>query len=322
MSVRRVALVLLLAGMLALGLAMPTSCAQPVVPVLIVTPAVGALVTGQPLQLSVMRRFPLGPTELVTDRVTYVSSNKNVATVTDKGLILPQTEAGPVVIHIADPLSDAFADVSFTVAVVEIVSIDVSPGPSVVMAPGTTQRFVASARFNNGVTKDVTDQLVWVSTNEAVAKVVSTGSAADAGLPPIGTVSAVAAGDTTVTATDPHTSVQGGVIVFVRPITAELEAILVSPNPAAVAPGATLQFSALGVFSDGTTREVTNLVGWSSSVSSVATISGSGLASAATVGDTTITASAPAALPSADAGAASDAGPAAAVSGSAALRVR
>ena len=61
-----------------------------------------------------------------------------------------------------------------------------------------------------------------------------------------------------------------------------------NPN---LAVGATRQFTATGTFSDDSTENLTSQVTWASASHSVATISASGLASALTEGNTSITAS-------------------------------
>ena len=54
------------------------------------------------------------------------------------------------------------------------------------------------------------------------------------------------------------------------------------------------QFSATGIYSDGTTQLITNQVTWTSSKPAIATVDFmTGLAHAVAAGDTTITASAP-----------------------------
>lgn len=73
-----------------------------------------------------------------------------------------------------------------------------------------------------------------------------------------------------------------------------LVSITVTPANPSVTAGATQQFSATGTFSDGTTQGLTTTVTWSSSLTSVATISNStgsnGMATAVAAGTTTITA--------------------------------
>lgn len=73
---------------------------------------------------------------------------------------------------------------------------------------------------------------------------------------------------------------------FVNPT---LSSINVTPSTGSVAVGATQQFTATGVNNDGTTGSLHNLV-WSSSDTTVATISTGGLAKGVKIGTTTITA--------------------------------
>ncbi len=70
-----------------------------------------------------------------------------------------------------------------------------------------------------------------------------------------------------------------------------LNSITVTPANSTVAVGGTQQFTANGLFTDGSTQNITNQVTWSSSNSSVATISSSGVLSALTSGSSVITAS-------------------------------
>lgn len=60
--------------------------------------------------------------------------------------------------------------------------------------------------------------------------------------------------------------------------TASLQSIAVTPNPASVAAGLTVQFTATGSYSDGSTKNLTASVTWSSMNASIATINASGLA--------------------------------------------
>src|SRR5207237_101517 len=63
-----------------------------------------------------------------------------------------------------------------------------------------------------------------------------------------------------------------------------LTSIQITPANPSVASGSTQQFAARGAFSDGSTADVTASVGWSSSDTTRATISSSGLATAAAIG--------------------------------------
>ena len=70
-----------------------------------------------------------------------------------------------------------------------------------------------------------------------------------------------------------------------------LVAISVTPSNASLQLTKTQQFTAIGSFGDGTSKDVSSTVTWSSSSSNVASINSSGLASALQTGTTTISAS-------------------------------
>ena len=69
-----------------------------------------------------------------------------------------------------------------------------------------------------------------------------------------------------------------------------LSSVAISPAGPTLAAGATLQLTATGAYSDGTSREVTAQVAWASSSASVATIGAGGLATGVAPGTTTISA--------------------------------
>jgi 6-phosphogluconolactonase (cycloisomerase 2 family) len=72
----------------------------------------------------------------------------------------------------------------------------------------------------------------------------------------------------------------------------QLQHITVSPTSATISVTATQQFTATGYYSDGTNKDLTSTVAWTSSSTTVATISPSGLATALASGTTMITAAA------------------------------
>jgi hypothetical protein len=69
-----------------------------------------------------------------------------------------------------------------------------------------------------------------------------------------------------------------------------LKSIAVTPANPSIVKGQTRQFTATGTFSDNSTQDVTSQVTWASATTSVATISGAGLASAIGAGTSTISA--------------------------------
>jgi uncharacterized protein YjdB len=283
----RRALVSLLSLLFLLAMLSPAlvvaSCAEPIAPSLDLTPTSQTLISGQTAQLTATRRFPGGALEDVTGRVTYTTSDRTIANIGDHGVVVAGTQTGTVVIKAYDSTSDATALASFTVVAPVITSIDVSPPVVALTRTSQARAFTATAHFNNGTTNDVTSQVVWSSSNTDVAIVGNT--QLDRGV-----VIPVAAGDTTITATDATTGISGRSTVFVTGSNAALVAIIVTPNPVTVAIAMPQTLVATGVFTDGSTKNVTATVTWSSSRVDVATIDAMGLVTGIAAGDTTITA--------------------------------
>jgi hypothetical protein len=82
----------------------------------------------------------------------------------------------------------------------------------------------------------------------------------------------------------------GGGVIGAGSSTATLQSITVTAANQIIASGATQQFTALGTYSDSTTKNITSTVSWASSNTEIATINNAGLATAITVGATTVTA--------------------------------
>lgn len=262
------------------------SCAEPVRPELEIAPPVETLEAGQTVKLTVTRRYLGGSSRDATSAVAYSSSNRNVASITRDGVLTAGPETGTTTIRIVDDATDTATSFALTVlvpAAQRIVSIDVTPG-TLVIQPGELRQFNAQARFADGTVRDVTRNVQWASSDTSVALVGATSF--DYGL-----VRAVASGQTQITATDPVSRVQGQSTVFVPAPPTQLQAIVVTPNPAGpIGVGATVQLVATGFTANGAPQDVTTQVQWQSSVPGVATVTGAGLATGVAAGDTTITA--------------------------------
>jgi uncharacterized protein YjdB len=101
-----------------------------------------------------------------------------------------------------------------------------------------------------------------------------------------GLATGIAAGTAGITATLAGKS--GSANLTVTDVT--LSSIAVTPANASVASGITKQFTAIGIFSDGTSEDITDSVTWSSDNETVATINASGLATGVAAGTAGITA--------------------------------
>lgn len=154
-------------------------------------------------------------------------------------------------------------------------SIAVTPANPTI-AIGTTQQFTATGTYSDSSTKNITNQVTWASANQSVATIANTGVA-----------TALATGQSTISAT--LTGVTGSTKLNVN--NATLQSIAVTPANATIPFGSTQQFTATGTFSDHSTQDLTGQVTWASSVTSVATISSTGLATSVAQGHTSISAS-------------------------------
>jgi hypothetical protein len=156
---------------------------------------------------------------------------------------------------------------TLTVTGAKLVSIVLQPHPTASIAKGTTLQFTATGFFDDTTTQDLTDTATWVSSMGAIAT-VSNEPATN------GLASGRAIGTTNVTAS----VLIGGMTVTAAPValtvTPEtLVSIAVTPSPASVAKGATLNLAATGTFTDKSTQVLTNAVTWASAVPATATVS-------------------------------------------------
>lgn len=224
-------------------------------------------------QLEAVGTFNDGGTRTLTSQVTWSSSDTTVATIgasngRAKGV-------APGLVTITATLGSVSASAPFTVTNANVVSMTVTPSGRTI-APGTKQNFSATGSFSDGTSQLVTNDATWSSGNTAVATVFASG----------GTATGIATGVTNISAT--LNGVSGSAPLNVSPAT--LVSIAVNPATAVLAPASGLGYSAVGTYSDGTTQNISNVVAWSTSDATVASITASGAATGQSAGAVTIAA--------------------------------
>lgn len=142
-----------------------------------------------------------------------------------------------------------------------LTSITVSPS-SAQIGNGSRQQFTATGKYSDGSSKNLTSSVTWSSSQAAIAAVSSSG-VAWAGQP----------GNTSITASDGP--VHGSATLTVT--AAPLVSISITPATPFLAVGTSLQLTAVGVFQDGSTQDLTTSVNWSTSTANIASISQTGL---------------------------------------------
>ncbi|EHH1079229.1 Ig-like domain-containing protein, partial [Vibrio parahaemolyticus] len=241
-----------------------------------------------------------GSAQNVTESATWTSDDIGTALVSDaagtKGIALGKAvspASSPAGIHASIMIDGTeYTDTAFlTVTDAVVMSFDVSPA-SAVVAKGRTQPFTAEATLSDGRVINVTDNAAvsWTSSDNAIASISN--NAADKGL----ATGVNVGGPVTITAT---ATVAGRTYNSTAELTvtnAIVSSIQVTPATGTTPKGLTQAFVATATLSDGSTQDVTTdpAVSWSSSDTSIATISNSagseGLATGEEVGNVTITA--------------------------------
>jgi hypothetical protein len=166
-----------------------------------------------------------------------------------------------------------------------LASIEVTPAnPTVPLGLGSA--FQATGLFSDAGTQDLTQLVTWSSSDESVATISNAAGSK-------GFAQSVGGGTTEITATYAGTSASTTLNVTI----ATLVSIDVTPVDPFVPAGYSLRIQAVGNYDDGSSRDLNAEVLWSSSNTSVATISNSlgseGIVTGRAVGGATLSATFP-----------------------------
>ncbi|HTR63122.1 MAG TPA: Ig-like domain-containing protein [Candidatus Binataceae bacterium] len=229
-----------------------------------ITPANPSVAKGLELQLTAIGTFSDGSSEDLTEEVVWSSSNTTIAEVSSapgsQGL-LSALARGQAVISARLPRSLVVGSTTITVTTATLSSITVEP-VSVTVAAGTSEQLNATGVFSDGTSQDLTSVVNWGTSASSIAVVGDTTGT-------YGRVTGISAGNATITAE--FNGVSGSSAITVT--SAKLTSIEVTPAAPTIAKGTTVQLTATGQFSDGSTEDLTQAATWSSSAGSIATVS-------------------------------------------------
>jgi|GEM_PF-2734922 len=235
-----------------------------------VVPAIVTLAVGSVQQFRAIALYTDGTTTDVTAQAVWSSSTPTVAAIDATGG--SATALGPGIAIVTASFGvhqgHAYLPVSTNGGPV-LMYIRVMP-PYPTIGVGGTQTFIATAKYSDGSSVDVTSQAVWSSATPTVATVSG------------GVATGVSVGTANITATF-------GGMSDTRPLevtavaTKTVTSINVTATSTTVSGGGTLQMTATATYSDLTTADVTSQAAWQTSDVTLATVSSTGVLTAGNV---------------------------------------
>lgn len=241
-----------------------------------ITPVTATVAAGNTQQYRLFGIFSDGSHKELTHVASWQSSSLGVATI-DKFGLAQSYQQGDTQIKASYIGVSAIAELKVTDAVVT--GLQVSPA-NLSVPLGTTGQYRADAFYSDGHTSDVTQLATWSVNDPNLVNIAATGSSA-------GFAEATAVGMTQV-----HAEFAGMTDkVNVTVTDAILEKLVISPAYSRVAAGLRQPYQATGVFSDGSSKPLTDLVSWKSSDSDIATLDRFGVAQSYKSGNVEVSAS-------------------------------
>jgi uncharacterized protein YjdB len=218
------------------------------------------IAAGGTVQLIATGTYSDQSTKDVTSSVSWASANTTVATVTAGGLVTCVSTASTAQQVVISALgTTATGTVPVTCLAPTLTSVVVAPA-SPTLAAGSSVQLTATANFSFGPPQNVTSSASWTSSNSSVATVSGGLVTCVAGIAGTATITAMnggGSGSTTVNCQAPL-----------------LQSVVLAPSNPRLAAGSSLQLTATANFSYGSPQNVTGSATWSTSNSSVATVSG------------------------------------------------
>ena len=135
-----------------------------------VTPASGSLANGSAKQFTAMGTFSDKTVKDITSSAVWRSSNPDVAFVDATGRAVAGNKAGTAVISASLGTKKGSATLKVRR---ELVSITIMPESALIM-PGETQRFGAIGSYSDKTTQDLTETVVWETSDLSIAQIDQT----------------------------------------------------------------------------------------------------------------------------------------------------
>lgn len=261
----------LLVGLSGCGGGSRTSSPGPALVEVQVSPSQAIVAAGQQVQFKAMAKYGDGSAKDVTSSASWTSGNPKVASVGSSGLVAALAIGNASVEATFDNMIGGSA---VAVNKAQLASLAITPATSS-LPLGNSQQLSATGTFTDGSTQDLTNSVTWESSDPAVASVTTAGMLQTKS---VGTAN-LQASSGSVSATSQLTVSQHALV-----------SVSVGAKSPTIALGTTTQLSAMGLYTDGTTADLTGSVVWSAAPAGILQISGSGAAKGVQIGQAQITA--------------------------------
>ncbi|OAN11233.1 hypothetical protein A3K86_19945 [Photobacterium jeanii] len=239
-----------------------------------ITPTSIVLAKGLTQPIKVMATYSDSTSSDITAFVSWVFTNTKIATTNSAGVVTGVNTGNTKASASYNGVKSNTIDIDVTPAVISAITISPSP---LQITIGTKQPLVATATFSDGKTTNITTSANWNSTNYRVVTVNNQG-----------VITGKAIGNSVITA-----SLNGitSSNLNVQVINAAPQSIQIAPTQLLLHKGQTQALTANGIYSDGSTANITTKVSWSTSNTNIATVNTKGIVTGVNTGKTQIIAS-------------------------------
>ncbi|GHG63198.1 hypothetical protein GCM10010919_08670 [Alishewanella longhuensis] len=249
---------------------------------IVVSPQNSSIAAGLSQQFTALGVYADGTSLDISNKVSWSSTTATVATMNHQGLAL-SIHSGTTVITAA--FAGKTASSLLTVTDAELIGFSISPLDTSIAA-GLSQQFTAMGVYTDGSTANISRVVAWQSSNPAIA-VIAANQTDHSGL-----ATAVAPGNTEISASMGALFASTNFMVT----DAALIAIQLTPQNKSLFVGLSQRYTATGVYTDGTSQNISALVNWTSSATDIATVDNTaspsrGIVSAISAGSSLISAS-------------------------------
>ena len=283
MNVLSLALILICFGCTRAMVSESSSLGTKSVTELKIFPSESTVEIGEQVEVSAVVTYSDNTTEDVTDQTTWNSMLPTILSLSvspNNSIILGvSTGIGMISANFQGLSSNAMV----TVTNASLVGIEVTPVDHT-MAVGVSRNFMATGIFSDATRANITNQVTWSSSDDSIATVSNDQNAK-------GSVSGKGVGNATITAS--YNSITESADITIDP--SFILSIALTPLNSTVAKSSVVQYMATAQYSGGALVDISSIVNWTSSNTSVASVSNmlgsSGKATALNAGQTTIRAS-------------------------------